>query len=390
MLDSLAATLHSTTLNQPRAHLAGLPARELQQIQARLPNLVDVREDAKIVTYTNVAVELLKKPPPTNVHGFDQDGEDLGIVHPAIAYHFMLPHLNLFAYFCHEDDVPEDLRPLCIWALQQKVVALTECPDKQLRRMLASPNGRVDTQAKLFMELRVRSKLFAHLLSPGINLPDTALPHIQGCIELEAKSKPQAKDAFLRNPALYVQQGIVLARTRSRDPEVRKFLERVVNDIDKVNSQNVKMFLIQSKLYLSRVLRRMGEVEEAVVHEKYLISWFKKNPEVVPDKILREWFETESGHDPVFEGLGGTKWLHNRKTTWKSVTWQSRACFRCGVKETPMKRMMQCAKSQRHARWKTTLITKLVASNSQLSSQVDFSWRWAMYRRLDQIQDDWI
>ncbi|KAG7098142.1 hypothetical protein E1B28_000112 [Marasmius oreades] len=348
MADSLAPVLQSTALNQPRAYLSGLPHEEMVKLQARLPNLVDVREEA------GKAMEKLKEPPPTNVSGYNQDGEYLGILHPAIAYHFTFPKLTLFSYFCCEEDVPDDLQAICLWVLKQRLWALKEGPDEQLNRSM----------------------------SAQINLPQEAVPIFDACLKLEEKLNPTNKDPFLRNPQVlihsqryfshffpnrraYTDFGAALARTKSRNTEAKPILERVINDIDKVTSNDAKVISIQAKLYLTRVLRRMGELEEAKkqsvhgnrisfvlplitsrVSETYLIKWFKKNPNKVGAAALEEWFLTENEDDPVFEGLGGMNWLRNRKMTWKSVDRSARACYYCGVREGPTQKMLRCGKCE--------------------------------------------
>ncbi|KAG7098129.1 hypothetical protein E1B28_000100 [Marasmius oreades] len=342
MADSLALSLQSTTFNQPRAYLSGIPDEEVTKLQSRLPNLVDVRADAE------KARELLKQPPPTDAHGVDQDGEYLGIMHPAIAYHIMLPSLTMFSYFCRDKDVPDDVQDLCLWALKQRLLALKEGSDKQLRRMLASPGpaGEVHPSAKIYMICQTLSKITSHLLSARINLPREAIPYAEEGMKLEEEFYPEKKDPFLRNPQSYAGFGVVLARAKLRDAEAKAILKRVMNDIDKISPGGAQATFIQSKLYLARVLRRMGDLEEAKKQETYLIKWFKKNSSNLEDVDLREWFLTEGGHDPVFEGLGGMKWLQNRKITWKAMDRSARACYNCGVREGPTKKMLRCGKCQ--------------------------------------------
>ncbi|KAJ8081208.1 hypothetical protein PM082_018051 [Marasmius tenuissimus] len=105
---------------------------------------------------------------------------------------------------------------------------------------------------------------------------------------------------------------------------------------------------IQVRLYLSRVLRRMGELEEAKKHETYLITWFRKNPHKTPEKYLRDWFETETTADPVLEGLGGMNWF-KKKVTHKAIDRQTRHCFNCGQYETTTTKLLRCAKCQTSA-----------------------------------------
>ncbi|KAL0064242.1 hypothetical protein AAF712_008827 [Marasmius tenuissimus] len=312
MAESLAVAVRNATLEkQPRAHANGLSAFELEELQKRLPSLTEVRNEA------DLARKMMSEPPPTDCYGMEETGESLGILHPSIAYHVMLPKTYVFSYFCHEDDVPEDLRVICLWALQHKVRAVVEGSDKQLRRILAMPEGKVLPDARVVMESQSRVKAIAHLLSPQINIPEQALPHVEALLRIDESqgSDSRPNDAFLRNPNqyrnLYTVYGTILARTKTRNERAKLVLERILNDIDKVGERPKAMF-IQVRLYLSRVLRRMGELEEAKKHETYLITWFRKNPHKTPEKYLRDWFETETTADPVLEGLGGMNWFKRK------------------------------------------------------------------------------
>ncbi|KAK7028173.1 hypothetical protein VNI00_014988, partial [Paramarasmius palmivorus] len=145
----LEIALRSDILNQPRAHLPGLPADVIDDLQARLPNLTDVREEAKI------AVKMLEEPPPTDLMCIDMTqpnngAQVLGVLHPSIAYQYLLPNLYVFSYFCHEEDVPEDLLNLCLWALEQRLIAVTEGSDEQLQSILRH-NGTVQPYARALM-----------------------------------------------------------------------------------------------------------------------------------------------------------------------------------------------------------------------------------------------
>ncbi|KAK7037482.1 hypothetical protein VNI00_010974 [Paramarasmius palmivorus] len=216
MSDSLEVALRTTTLNQPRARLHGLPPDEIERLQARLPNLAEVRKEAKL------ALDLLKQPPPTDVQGMDPTGESLGILHPAIAYHFMLPKLYAFAYFCHEEDVPEDLLLLCLWSLQQKIIAIQEGPDRQLRKIIATPQGKVLPGAKTFMEGQTRSKIVTYLLTGcaeraaelkrAAALKDTA-PEDSKCIEDWGRYKNSGFDDVATYHALGLKYDINRGKT---------------------------------------------------------------------------------------------------------------------------------------------------------------------------------
>ncbi|KAF5366155.1 hypothetical protein D9758_005772 [Tetrapyrgos nigripes] len=338
MSESLQVALRNATIYQPRAYLTGLPPSEIEKLQPRLPDVAEVRNEAPR------ALKMMNEPPPDDIQGLDQDGELLGVLHPSIAYHFLFPKLYAFSYFCHVDDVPEDLQLLCLWALQHKVVALTEGSQKQLRRILASPTGNILPGSERFMEGQARTKIVSNLLSPRINRPEEAIPHIEAWMKLDAVAKPLPNDVFLRNPHCYVLYGSALARTKTNDVKAKTILERVLTDIDQVTDGS-KAISIEAKLFLSRVLRRMGEVDEAKKLEDYLVKWFKKNPKRLAENTLQQWFVTESDADPVLQGLGGEAWF-TKKPTFKNLDRQARKCYNCGQGESASMKLLRCAKCQ--------------------------------------------
>ncbi|KAL0575626.1 hypothetical protein V5O48_006351 [Marasmius crinis-equi] len=339
---SLVKSLRKTTLDEPRIQLLGASDNEIENFQIQMPSLDDVRNDA------TSASEFLKNPVLPTIHVATKNGEDLGTFHPAIAYHHMFPNLYKFSFLCHEDDVPEDIIHDCLWALRQRLIGLAEAPESQLRWILPhDENGNIDAEAKSVMDARTRIKIAAYCLSPQINLPEEAL------VQLESDMTIQEKRGFaetcLGTAESDAQYGAILARTRSRDTDARRILERVHNELEANQNDERPFYLIQSKVYLSRVLRRLGAVSEASTHEAYLVKWLKKNSTRIPDKHLRQWFETEPGVDPVYEALGGTKWMKKRNAmTSKNFIRQTRACYNCGFQENPSvsKKLMRCSKCQ--------------------------------------------
>ena len=68
--------------------------------------------------------------------------------------------------------------------------------------------------------------------------------------------------------------------------------------------------------------------------EKWLINWFKKNPNRINDNILVPLFTTDIDPktDPVLLGLGGSGWLEERRATLRSEHRIARICRNCGKK----------------------------------------------------------
>ncbi|KAI4519097.1 hypothetical protein K525DRAFT_206946 [Schizophyllum commune Loenen D] len=121
---------------------------------------------------------------------------------------------------------------------------------------------------------------------------------------------------------------IVLARSRTDDAEAKKLLTKTTNTGSGLELRH----LVVGKIYLARVLRRLGETKNAETMEKWLINWFKKNPNRINDNILVPLFTTDIDPktDPVLLGLGGSGWLEERRATLRSEHRIARICRNCG------------------------------------------------------------
>ncbi|KAK7026494.1 hypothetical protein VNI00_015574 [Paramarasmius palmivorus] len=184
-----------------------------------------------------------------------------------------------------------------------------------------------------------------------INRPEDALLHMEFSFKSLAKERGlSTEDVFPRNPEVYALYGERLSRTKFRDTQARAVMQRIIRNIGQVTDKdnaNGKIISVQAKLCLSRILRRMGEADEAEKHETYLIKCqFKKNPKLIPDYMLRSWFETEGPKDPVSQGLGGTKWLNEKRNVprYKASERMARVCKRCGKGEGLSFKSMKCSK----------------------------------------------
>ncbi|KAJ8078221.1 hypothetical protein PM082_000427 [Marasmius tenuissimus] len=351
-----------TVLDQPRVQLLGLPESEWAQYQKLMPALHDVRNDAKL------ADEFLKEPVTPSLHAIgNMTGDRFGDMHPAVAYHHIFPKLYMFSLLCHEDDVPEDLRHICLWALRQRLIAISEATERELSTIIPHDGDRhIDESAKILMDARTRVKITSHCLQvaflltfeilgfiptfsrkPEVNLLEEALSHLESQMTLEEKRGLASSClGHTESDALY---GSVLARTGSRDADAKRVLERVIKELEGNTDEKRVYLLVQSKLYLARVLRRKGEVSDAEPHEAFLIRWFKRHSLQLPESLLRQWFTTEHDDDPVFKALGGAKWMKNRKKiTSKTFLRETRACYSCGLREDLLesKKLMKCSKCQ--------------------------------------------
>ncbi|KAK0202774.1 hypothetical protein DFS33DRAFT_1436886 [Desarmillaria ectypa] len=109
---------------------------------------------------------------------------------------------------------------------------------------------------------------------------------------------------------LYGNYAVCLARARTDDSEAKKALSRIVNELSLTASSTTTTYnvynMIRGKVYIARVLRRLGETKQADEMETWLIKWFKKNPHKLTDRVIVEIFTTDIDQDtdPILKGLG--------------------------------------------------------------------------------------
>ena len=85
--------------------------------------------------------------------------------------------------------------------------------------------------------------------------------------------------------------------------------------------------------------------------EKLLVKWFRKNPHVLTDGLLRQLLMPASGPtSPVLEALGGPSWLTERERTEKTDGRLSKSCHKCHARE-PFVKLSLCAKCKRALYW---------------------------------------
>ncbi|KAJ4468366.1 hypothetical protein C8J55DRAFT_564866 [Lentinula edodes] len=216
----------------------------------RLPELEMVLKDAAEVT------TIMRSPPPPT-EGRTRSGESIGILPDALVYNTSLPQLFKFSYFCEVEDVPLEILPECIWALEWFIRALTDGLELQLRTFGHILPHQSANQARYFMSSNVQFKAASHLLNKLTGARKTF-----GNIATPSRSDGP-------------RPGTALARSRMDDDKAKETLSRIFNDknIDK-GSQGM-MFLVKSETYLSRVLRRLGEEQDAPSHAKSRQRKFK-------------------------------------------------------------------------------------------------------------------
>ncbi|KAK0234383.1 hypothetical protein EDD85DRAFT_955209 [Armillaria nabsnona] len=364
----LAAT-SSAAKTTPRAYLGDmftLPGDYM------LPDLSLVRSQAAKV------IQLARTPIPPR--------ETIDSLPTGLWYRSKLPKLFEFSYFCSIDDVPEDILPPCIWALEWWIRALLEASDEQLKPFTRSvergKNTPVAAETQRFVSLKIcRFKVTEHFLHPQINQPLEALYHIRCSMEA-AKERGGTSDLYNTNPGLYISFAVCLARARIDDVEAKTSLSRIIRDPGFDAGSGTAAHHVQAKVYLARVFRRLGEDSKAHKLEVWLVKWFKKHPHTFNNAILLQIFTTDidPAVDPVFTGLGGFKWLNHRKATVKTIMRQSKNCCNCSASEAQVK-LLKCLQCQHALYWQQAEQFKKIAEVERISASAAQKLRdWTDYR----------
>ncbi|KAJ3892338.1 hypothetical protein GG344DRAFT_64663 [Lentinula edodes] len=208
-------------------------------------------------------------------------------------------------------EVPLKILPECIWALEWFIRALTDGSELQVRIRPYSSSSVCESSSVLHVVKRAIQSCLASILNgsgiskPELDEPLEALRHLRAAIDADQEQVGVAYSSC--TPLLLPGQ----------EKKAKETLSRIIN-IDK-GSQGM-IFLVKSKIYLFQVLRRLGEEEDAQSHEQWLIKWLKKNPHRLPDSTPVEIFTSDTNikEDPILTGLGGEKWLNNRRHTHKT------------------------------------------------------------------------
>ncbi|KAL1712236.1 hypothetical protein EV715DRAFT_214048 [Schizophyllum commune] len=260
-------------------------------------------------------------------------------------------HLFKFAVYCHIDDIPADLLPECIWACERFVDAVNMSTLEGVQVMTPDllPTGSTDEAGKKIIgpDLRyllvqnTRDKAIWMYLEPEVDKPVESIRLYNAMHKTNREVHKLSLEDHLAVPGALYAYATALARARTDDGEAKKLLLRAASPTSGLDVR----YTAQCKAYLARVLRRLGEVEEAKKLEKWCINWFKKNPFGVDDRTLITMFTTDLDPrtDPVLLGLGGSKWLEGRKQTLKTQDRLGRLCRNCNKRE-PQVKLMQCSR----------------------------------------------
>ncbi|KAF8217692.1 hypothetical protein K438DRAFT_2006743 [Mycena galopus ATCC 62051] len=318
-------------INQPRAHLDGLDIPK----SLSLPALPSVRADAIR------SREMRKRPDEyANIVFVFQPGSPANkeLLPPhlnlALVFNTELSNLFKFGYLARVEDVPEDIIDDCAWALSLFIRVMEECSETVLRAVGHVKGNNDYRKSKYLTLLNARGKIVLHFLHS--DRAEEAVPFAKAMVAEECS---RGDEMWLQNPMPFEIYGEALVLTRIDDQEAAKMLHRAMLGIESGNwpASGVSE-LIRTRTFLARALRNIGKVDEAETHEKWLINWFRKNPRLVTDKELRRILLPGG---PILEGLGGEKWLENRKESSKTDERRSKACRTCGARE-PLVTLMRC------------------------------------------------
>ncbi|KAH9841137.1 uncharacterized protein C8Q71DRAFT_440672 [Rhodofomes roseus] len=351
----------STPRQQRIQFILGLTDNQESRVtRGQLPDLALVREDIARVPGLEESVSMT----PADDVIFLQNSRTGEIVRDPIprslVFNAELHKLFKYSFLIHLDDVPNDILESVVWALEQFVDVLTECTDAQLvafghivRAEDSSSNsngGRAVTQSRLtnngrlFMRLQAKAKLTMLLLKPELNRPGDAAKFIQEIIEYVCSNNSGGQILRTQRDLLLVFAE-ALARGGEDDVTAETLLERLA-DSPASNADGL-LGLVKAKIFLSRVQRRRGKPGAAKKQEKWLVKWFKKNPHLLPETILRELLmPVDEPVSPILEALGGPSWLEGREHTDKTdhrLVMQCRQCF----SREPMVKLFVCSKCKK-------------------------------------------
>ncbi|KAJ7770689.1 hypothetical protein B0H16DRAFT_1685922 [Mycena metata] len=325
--------LNSESTHAPRAHLDGL----IIPPGFTLPSLASVRTDAV------EAKEMQEQP---------EDYEDVALFYPnargvelvaqalpmhlrlALIFNNKLPNLFRFSYFVLDQDVPEDVKDACIWALSMFIRIMEECPESILRAQGHVRPGNDYKKSRSITLLNARGKITSHLLHA-----DRAREAITYAKAMVDEELTRGDDMWMQNPMPFELYGEALVLSRADDQEAAKTLRRAMRGIESVGRpSDGASHLIRSRAFVSRALRNIGADDEAKSHESWLATWFRKNPRLMAEREMK-YLLLPAG--PILDLLGGEKWLETRKQTTKADQRIAKACRTCGARE-PLVTLLRC------------------------------------------------
>ncbi|KAH9920646.1 uncharacterized protein B0H18DRAFT_1121877 [Fomitopsis serialis] len=309
-------------------------SQESRVTRGQLPDLDLVRQDIARVPGLKESVAMT----PAQDVIFLQNARTGEIVRDpvprSLVFNTEVHRLFKYSFLIHIDDAPKDILESVVWALEQFVDVLTNA-----RTRNSSLLGIL-----LFMRLQAKAKLTLLLLKPEVNRPGDAAKYQKEIIEY-ALSGSSAASLFKTQRELLIVFAEALTRSGEDDTTAEALLERLA-DSPASNADGLRD-LVKAKIFLSRILRRRGKPGAAKKQEKWLIKWFRKNPHLLPDTMLRELLmPVGEPASPILEALGGPSWIEGREHTDKTdhrLVMQCRQCF----SREPMVKLFVCSKCKK-------------------------------------------
>ncbi|KAJ7695336.1 hypothetical protein B0H16DRAFT_1843041 [Mycena metata] len=311
------AGLNSEPTHAPRARIDGF----IIPPGFTLPSLASVRTDA---VEAGTAKEMQERP---------EDYEVVTLIYPnaraveliaqalpmhlklALFFNNKLPNLFRFSYFVLDQDVPEDVRDACIWALSMFIRIMEECPESILRAQGHVEPGNDCQKSRSITLLNARGKITSHLLLA--DRAQKAIPYAKAMVDEELT---RGDDMWMQNP----YKALVLSQ--ADDQEVAKTLRRAMRGIESVGRPIGASQLIRSRAFVSRALRNIGADDEAKTHESWLATWFRKNPRFMTEREMK-YLLLPAG--PILNLLGGEKCTKEcQKSHWKHHKDECRELFK--------------------------------------------------------------
>ncbi|KAJ7064718.1 hypothetical protein C8F01DRAFT_1127849 [Mycena amicta] len=323
--------------SEPRAHLDGfeLPNNfvlpRLEAVRADAERSLDMRDNPS--TYEDIVLFF----PPSNPASVVASKQPLAMhLKLALIFNLQVSNLFRFAYFARTEDVPDDILDECIWALGLFIRIMEECTEAVLRALGHVKGNNDYKQSKYLSLLNARSKIIVHL--DRLNRYQDALPYAKAAMDDECT---RGEEMWLKNPMVFEMYGEVLVLTRADDILAAKMLRRAMRGLETMTNTSGSgglPNLIQTRTFLARALRNIAADDQAETHEKWLVTWFRKNPRLMGEELLRHMLLPAG---PVLEALGGETWLDNRKMNFKAQQRVAKGCRTCGARE-PLVTLMRC------------------------------------------------
>ncbi|KAJ3850480.1 hypothetical protein EV368DRAFT_66569 [Lentinula lateritia] len=180
-------------------------------------------------------------------------------------------------------EVPPEILPECIWALEWFIRALTDGSELQLRTFGYILLHQSANEARYFMSSNAWFKAASHLLSTDQESVNQSSTNLWKRCDIFAQRWTQTRNSVL-------VFSVAPAWSRTDVDKAKETLSRIISDKNIDKSSQGMIFL--SKIYLFRVLRRLGEEKDAQKHEQWLIKWLKRNSHCLPELTFVEIFTT--------------------------------------------------------------------------------------------------